>query len=1472
MILLLVGLALAFASHVELKALEPMQLVFDSSSGRTLFAGIHAGKHKKSNSQEILQLSALCKLASRYGSADEDLLKSFRKWMRRKESRLSGCLADLLAGSTCIDKTIFVYEWPYARELELVGGLSRLAEQGKGRCLIFHGDAGEGKTTLLRQIYLDQISRGSRVLYFLASKEEKPYQSIKNLLRCCVQDWGLTQDLPREFTEENVLSAFLKIFQNATNVFVILLDGLQDMDVYSRRSLLRIFRHLTDIPLLFLAASRNPVKEAVDSAVLLRIPKPALKQIEESILVPLWQEKQRKSYFEQIYQRTSGNALFFYEYLVEVIRQGRKNVEWKEGEWSFVESRVPGFPEALLDFYWDNAPELSDKERSFLQLAAVKGEIFEVTPRDQKLLPALVEKNVLVESSGRFRFRNRLFAEAILNKLEPRRLKRIHRELAEELSNRSGPESFMMLARHSLKAGEPSHALDWTCRAIRDLGSEIEPLALSLLEELETCQGELTDSEKIDLCTLKADLYYRRGKYLAAASAYRGAWDLAGKNSKQRFSVGVSLVECSLLQEDINSAQEFFGHLTAMLPVIQDDRDLFRYYLARGLYAHYRGPRDSGDFQKAFALAEKIGDESLLAHGYRRSAWFHLQEGRLTEANSHARKALRLARLARDAEEMGSCYKIFASIAWRKSRHQAAEALMKKSIRAFQKSRNSFGSAGVWNLLGNVYVEKYRFAEAIRCFEKAIHLFGHLDHPHEVSFAQFNMGLVYLEMGRLKEAEKIFLRCRDLDKRSGNRWFFAYDLRALAVYCILQGYPRKAERLLKKTIEICKHLSADGDLLQTKLILLFLYLEQRNFRSAHALVSFLEQSLPDLREPMTVAEIHHLLAFYYGFTNEIEDAIAHLKKSNQLARRIQHFKLIGKNTILGLIFRGTAPRSDDPEFRRAVHYFRKSKNQLEFSDYLLMLYESYPGLLKEKLHQRRCRRMETIYRDLQIKSRLHAIRKLNGVAARPHSGVEPEYEWWNGVLELFTRHQDLQSLLTAVLEALSSELASDYLVIQYLNGAGTFDRVTFSRQSDTTSAEDLPGKIFEQVFRRKESICMDVRIDAELSRNSWVILNEVRSILAVPFLKNGQLLGLWYFERREDASVFGSKDLQKVTFFARVCLPLLETAINRGAPGAEEKFVMNRALGDFVGSGRRTQQLVRLVEKVAPLDVSVLIQGESGTGKELIARSIHRLGKRARGPFVALNCSAIPETLIESELFGHSRGAFTGAVSAKAGSVERANGGTLFLDEIGDLSPSAQAKLLRVIQEREIQRLGETAIRKIDVRFLFATHKDLPKMIQAGQYREDLFYRISGYILTAAPLRDRKEDIPLLTRYFIEKYSRAFGKQNIRISAGAMKQLCDYSWPGNIRELENLIQTALVNAESDNLIDCEALPSFITDRRLVEKVNGISLEEGREEFDREFVRQALNRNRWNKSMTAKELKITRQGLINLIHRLKLEPK
>lgn len=248
------------------------------------------------------------------------------------------------------------------------------------------------------------------------------------------------------------------------------------------------------------------------------------------------------------------------------------------------------------------------------------------------------------------------------------------------------------------------------------------------------------------------------------------------------------------------------------------------------------------------------------------------------------------------------------------------------------------------------------------------------------------------------------------------------------------------------------------------------------------------------------------------------------------------------------------------------------------------------------------------------------------------------------------------------------------------------------------------------------------------------------------------------------------------------------------------------SLGDLVGKSSGMKQVFDLVNRVAQASANVLITGESGTGKEMVARAIHNAGPRAGRPFIAINCTAIPENLLESELFGHAKGSFTGAIANKKGLFQEAEGGTIFLDEIGDMDSALQAKLLRVIQERKIKAVGENTYRNIDVRIIAATHKDLKAAIKEGLFREDLYYRLSVIPIVIPPLRHRPEDIPLLAEHFLRKYSAANGSRVTGFTKAAMNKLMGLRWEGNVRELENVIERAVVLCQGD-LIDADDIPA-----------------------------------------------------------------
>jgi Nif-specific regulatory protein len=313
---------------------------------------------------------------------------------------------------------------------------------------------------------------------------------------------------------------------------------------------------------------------------------------------------------------------------------------------------------------------------------------------------------------------------------------------------------------------------------------------------------------------------------------------------------------------------------------------------------------------------------------------------------------------------------------------------------------------------------------------------------------------------------------------------------------------------------------------------------------------------------------------------------------------------------------------------------------------------------------------------------------------------------------------------------------------------------------------------------------------------------------------------------------------------------------------------------EIIGNSSRMQEVFALVHRVANSNATVLLRGESGTGKSMVAKALHHNSGRAKKPFVIVNCSALPETLLESELFGHEKGAFTGAVERKAGRFEQAQGGTLFLDEIGEISTAVQVKLLNVIQERTFQRLGGAELLKADIRLVAATNRDLEAAVREGKFREDLYYRLNVFPLYLPPLRERRTDILLLADYFLEQYSRENSKKIERISTSAIDLLIKYHWPGNVRELQNCMERAVLICDSSTVSSVHLPPTLQSAESVGSKSNGspLSLASAVEHFERDLIIEALKQCNGNQTKAAERLDTSLRIINYKIHNYGIEPK
>ena len=376
---------------------------------------------------------------------------------------------------------------------------------------------------------------------------------------------------------------------------------------------------------------------------------------------------------------------------------------------------------------------------------------------------------------------------------------------------------------------------------------------------------------------------------------------------------------------------------------------------------------------------------------------------------------------------------------------------------------------------------------------------------------------------------------------------------------------------------------------------------------------------------------------------------------------------------------------------------------------------------------------------------------------------------------------------------------------------------------------------------------------------------ETRSIACVPMKVNGDIIGVVEIIDKEDGSPIQNEDMITLTVFAELASKAIGNA-QRIDRVRKENIDLKEELGDkhqIIGESKILQKVISDAFKVANSKTSTLILGESGTGKELLGRLIHQAGPRKSKPMIVLNCAALPETLLEAELFGHEKGAFTGAMARKIGKFEIADGGTLFLDEIGEMSPGMQAKLLQVLEEGVFYRVGGNTPISVDVRVISATNIDIAQEVDQGKFREDLYYRINVVQIQMPSLRERREDIALLVDYFMRVFKQETGHPNLKVSETAMKKMVEYDWPGNVRELRNALERAVVMGNGQEIL-AEDLP--ISRQRAVQPglEVGLTLKEALDRFKKEFITINLKHAGGNRSKAAKVMDVQRTYLSRLI--------
>jgi len=492
------------------------------------------------------------------------------------------------------------------------------------------------------------------------------------------------------------------------------------------------------------------------------------------------------------------------------------------------------------------------------------------------------------------------------------------------------------------------------------------------------------------------------------------------------------------------------------------------------------------------------------------------------------------------------------------------------------------------------------------------------------------------------------------------------------------------------------------------------------------------------------------------------------------------------------------------------------------------------------------------------------------------AGLRKLYEFSEKLMTMMDIDQLLEAMLDAVIEVTGAEkgliLLNDdaFVTTEKRDDAMAMrQRVRAARNVKREAAPESNGAISDSIVRKvvetgRPVIVSDALTDAQFSTSESVLALRLSSVMCAPLVSQGHVQGVLYLGNDRVKGLFEKNQLDVLSIFAGQASLILQNALLLSALRADkEKLVAElkeKRFGEIIGACPSMVEVFRKLQKVATTDISVLITGETGTGKELIAREIHRRSARAAGPFVVINCGAIPENLIESELFGHVRGAFTGAVASRAGKFQAANAGTLFLDEIGELPLNLQVKLLRALQERVVFRVGDSKAEKVDIRIVAATNKVLEDEIAAGRFREDLYYRLNVVNIYLPPLRERGDDVLIIAKALLSKYAEELGSHVQGFAPLTLAAIKKSPWPGNIRQLENRIKKALVLCEK-TLLGPEDL-----DLGKEEEASILPLEKAKEEFQRKYVLEILERNNGNRTQTARDLGVDPRTIFRYLER------
>lgn len=1342
------------------------------------------------------------------------------------------------------------------------------AQPAESQC--FTGPQGVGKTRVLDHLTLLAEQAGAEVVFVRGRRESSATQALFERLHRGTR----MEDLPanwfetrqeQAFDEDSLTAELSDFFYQSLprQQLVLAVDDLHLASAFDRRLICAIVRRkLPQHALRFVFTSMEPDPMLpADQVHTVSLEALSREQVSELACRSLNSRELPDEFLNWLFSGAHGNPYLTDQMLRSAIRS--RALSWIAGQWEWRGDLVSDLPQSIETFVATQLDTLTAEERHLLRIVSVFPYGFTVEDA-QRIVGSslrgyenLIRRNVLEWNGRRLEITSRFLKETVYRELEEAERKRLHSALSQAGS--AAERAF-----HRSRSNDPAASV---------------PLLLEVAEEDKKLFRVAEATDKLET-----------------------ALSLT-QDTKVRLEILVRLEELLDRQGALDRQQAVLDEWMEIAQAGRDPHSIARALFRRAVFLERHSRlTDSRTVSEEAISFSRSHDNVLLAPLLRQLGKTYYREAQYEKSETYYRESLRVAQDTGDVRHQMEAHNSLGTSLGSLGRTEDATRQFEETLDLADKLGDFLGQINARFNLGRLFLIQNDLAAARTHVNAAQSLSQRLKHRSAECQANFFLGRIAYDtqdyssaIRSFERSEHIALEISNEDYHIRSRWNRALTLSAI-------GLSDEALSFVHELANV--RLTSEKDIFQNVLY------EGRIRGAANRLPEFREQLQEAVaffgRTPATRAQYAIASALLLQVASVLppgtfvpmrEEEIESLQKTwGDSDRGIQvyfwdslaQYESAGGNRQTAWKYSELAANQlrELPvyEFDAAAVYFRAYRLRRDIGrsdalDYLRQALETIRRV-RDKLkdsHHRSAFTRQTLVREIEsicqeefrVSGSDASFEKIVFVANRINSVLDPA-RLWNEIMDTAIAHT-----------------GADRGLVLLAREDGQFT-IRVARNVDQESLEDLADisqSIVREVLAKKEAvITADANHDERFKQRKSIVAYDIRSIMCVPLRAKEQILGVVYLDKRFDADHFGTEQMQFLEAFSNLAGIAVENAKLYEQLKIEntELFKENIELRhlvedkystfDLVGTSAPMQRLFDLIRRAKDSDATVLVDGESGTGKELVARAIHFHSPRRRERFVAIDCGALPESLLESELFGHKKGAFTGAQSDHQGLFEEADGGSIFLDEITNTSLAFQAKLLRVLQEGEIRRVGETQTKRVDVRVIAATNRDMQAALQENLFRQDLYYRLNVLPIHVPALRERADDIPLLAQFFIRRHALSNKKSIEKISRDFLDELLSYHWPGNVRELENLMHRVVVMADGKTLTRKSLPENWKMQQTESEFPPEASLEEFEkrlQKIETDYFREILEKAGGNKSKAADLLAIKRTTLNDRLKKLGL---